>query len=549
MEGGLPVFDIEAVNWTVPIAVGFFDGYNYREFIKKKEDDDIIWEFLSYLKENCKGIKLYAHCASKFDNKFILASLCKHGEVVGLEMGLIKLRWKGPKITFEDSYLLVPMSLSKMNKMFGVEEKGVWEHDKGLKPWEMEESLTTFRRYLQNDCISLSHSLYKLCELLGLTFGIMPAISLSTTSIKAFDKCFYDIDEINPNEEYEEFIRKAIYGGRNEVYKRYGENINLYDVKSMFVSCYDTPIPVGKMRWVRPNIDIGVLAEATIKVPKNFYIGPLPYKLGGRLTFPVGEFTDWYDIRELRNAISLGVDLTIRRQLYCEEEPILKEFGDFVSRLRGGKEDGFWKIFGLALSGKFGQSRWRDSIRYISDISDMKGYRPLDSEELYFITKEYLDKKSPYIRPAVSMRIRSEARIRHLKIILEAQKLGDIFYSDTDSIFTTAQLPVSEKVGELTYLGKADRGYFIRQKLYATIMQGRMKQKSAGYSDLKLSEEDFINLLNSQEVEVEVETLPPYRSILKSKELSLLERGRLIRGDLGDSRIPEGNDTRPIFLP
>ena len=543
------MFDVEAVNWTIPIAVGFFDGYNYHEFIKKQENDDVIWEFLSLLKERFRGIKLYAHCASKFDNKFILASLCKHGQTVGLELGLVKLRWKEPNITFEDSYLLVPMSLARMNKMFGVEEKGTWEHDKGLRPWEMGDSFPTFREYLKNDCTSLSHSLHKLCELLGYTFGIMPSISLSTTSVKAFDKCFYDLDEIYPNEEYEEFIREATYGGRNEVYKRYGEDINLYDVHWMYTSCYDTPVPTGRMRWVKPNLDIGTLAEATVRVPKDWYIGPLPYRLDRRLIFPVGEFTSWWDVNELRSAAEMGVDITIRRQLYCEEEPILKDFGVFMSRLRGGKKDNFWKIFGLALSGKFGQSRWRDSIKHISEISDMKGYTPLDDEELYFTTKEYLDRKAPYIRPAVSMRVRSEARIRHLKLILQALKFGEVFYSDTDSIFTTTQLPTSGEVGGLTFLGKADKGYFIRQKLYATIVKGKMRQKSAGYSDLKLSEEDFISLLNGTDLEVGADVLSSYRTILKQKELSLLDRGRLIKGSLGDNRIPVGNDTKPICLP
>jgi len=547
--GGLPVFDIESIGWVHPIAVGFFDGYSYIEFIKTSEGTDVIWDFLSYLKENFRGGKLYAHCASKFDNKFLLASLCQHNEVVKLEAGLMRLRWKEPNITFEDSYPIVPMSLSKMNKMFGVEEKGEWEHEKGLSPWEMKGRLPTFKAYLKNDCLSLSHSLGKLCKLLGTTFGVMPSISLATTSAKVFDKCFYEVSNITPNEEFEDFIRGATYGGRNEVYKRYGENINLYDVKSMFVSCYDVPIPIGKMRWIKGDIDKGTIVEATVKVPRDWYIGPLPYRLRGRLIFPVGEFTSWWDIRELRNAIQLGVDIEIRRQLYCEEEPILKDFGEFVSKLRGGKEDDFWKMFGLSLSGKFGQSRWRDLIKHISEIGNMEGYTPLDDREEYFLTKEYLNRKAPYIKPAVSMRIRSEARIRHLKVLLSASQKGKVFYGDTDSIFTTANLLIGDKVGELIHLGKAERGYFIKQKLYAIIQKGRLRQKSAGYSDLKLDEEDFKKLLDGGDLDIEVSSLPPYKKTLKEKELKLLTHGRLVKGNLGDSRTSLGEDTEPICLP
>jgi len=252
--GGIPTWDLETIHWVVPIAVGFFDGYNYQEFMKENEDDDVLWRFLSHLGNKYQGMRLYAHYASKFDNKFVLASLCKHGEAVRLEAGYLRLRWLGPNIVFEDSFPVVPMSLDKMNKMFGVEEKKKWTHTKTLPPWEMKE-LPAFREYLRTDCMSLSHSLFKLCEMLGMAFGQVPSISLSTTAAKVFDKCFYSVDDIEPNEEFEEFIRGAIYGGRNEVYKRYGENINMYDIHWMYTSCYNTPVPIGKLRWVKANID------------------------------------------------------------------------------------------------------------------------------------------------------------------------------------------------------------------------------------------------------------------------------------------------------
>lgn len=545
---GIPTWDLESINWVAPIAIGFYDGLNYLDFIKENEEDDVVWRFLSFLKEHYAGIKLYAHFASKYDNKFILASLRQHDEVAKLEAGFLRLRWVGPNILFEDSFSLVPMSLERMNKMFGVEEKGKWEHTKTKKPWEMREELIAFRAYLRTDCISLSQSLYQLCETLGMTFGQMPSISLATTSAKVFDKCFHPVDKIESNIEFEDFIRKADYGGRNEVYKRYGENINIYDIHWMYTSCYDVPVPIGKLRWIKPDIDRGTIAEATVKVPEDWYIGPLPHKMNGKLIFGVGTWTDWFDIYDLRNAVSMGVDLTIRRQLCCEEESVLEGFGKFVGTLRGKGKDPFWKSFGISLSGKFGQSRWRDSIKYFSEIKDFKGYTPLDEKEEYFSTKEFAGRGAPYIKPLIYIRIRTEARIRHLKLLLEARKTGDIFYCDTDSIHTISTLPTGTNVGDLVFLGKANRGYYIRQKLYGTIEGGRLVQRSAGYSDLKLSEEDFKNLLNGKNIQTNISHLPSYRRTLSDKEVKLLYQGRTIKGDMGDSRIPIGNDTEPILL-
>jgi len=551
---GIPCFDIEAVGWINPIAVGFYDGTNYMEFIRENEQDDVIWRFLTYLKENWSGLKLYAHCASRYDNKIILSSLCKHGEIAIPEAGLIRLRWKGPNILFEDSYLLIPMRLADANKLLEVESKQEWEHANGLKPWEMGNQLGTFREYLKTDCVSLSNAIYKMCELLGRNFGVMPSISLSTTSAKVFSKCFYDIENIDSNELFEGYIREAIYGGRNEVYTRYGENINLYDVHFMYVSCYNVPMPIGRMRWAKPNIDTATLVEATVKIPTDLYIGPLPLKTKKRLLFPVGEPSEptWWDARELKNAASkYGVDFTIRRQLDCDEEIVMKDFGEFIHALskKNEKQRDLWKMFGLSLSGKLGQGRWRDIVKHIDDIKSLEGMSPLDNDELYFQGKVYLSGRAPYIKPAISMRVRAEARIRHLDFLYQAYQEGPIYYSDTDSIYTGSILPTGEGMGDLTLIGIADRGYFIKQKLYAIIQKRRIKQRSAGYSDLKLSEEDFQKLLEGGEVEKDVEDLSSYRSIYKEGEVSLIERPSVIKGLNSENRILSGIETSPICLP
>ena len=548
-QPGIPTFDIEALAWTIPIAIGFYDGERYHEFLKEKESDDIVWKFLQFLEEHYYGYRIYAHCASKFDNKFIMASLVQHNEIIDMEMGLISLKWKRMEISFEDSYLLIPSSLERAAKLFGVEEKKIWNHKETLNPWEMGSKLGVFRDYLKTDCISLSQIMFKVCELLGTNFGVMPSISLSTTAVKVFDKCFHKVDKIDSNEEFEDFIREAIYGGRNEVYQKYGEGINIYDIKSMYVSCYNYPVPVGKLRWIKPDLSKGTLAEAVVKVPKDLYIGPLPLRKGGKLIFPVGEFRSWWDTEELTNALRFGVDLDIKRQLCADEEPVMTGFGQFIGRIRGNKQDEFWKMFGLSVTGKFGQSRWRDEIKHISEIEDLKGWLPIDTNETYFATKKYMTGKSPYIKPAVDMRIRARARIKHLDFILEASKKGKVFYGDTDSIYTTSRLKSGTQVGDLVNLGKAERGYFIRQKLYAVIQKGKMRQKSAGYSDLKLSEEDFKTMLAGKSIETDTENLPAFRSILKTGEFNLFMKGRKIKiSESKDNRLTIGNDTQPICL-
>ena len=99
-------FDIETLGWTEPIAVGLFDGSNYKDFLKTTEDSDVIWTFLKYVQERYSKTTLHAHNSSNFDNKFILECLIRHNQTIDMNAGLGSLKWIEAKITFRDTYLL-----------------------------------------------------------------------------------------------------------------------------------------------------------------------------------------------------------------------------------------------------------------------------------------------------------------------------------------------------------------------------------------------------------------------------------------------------------
>ena len=556
----IPVYDLEAMNWTEIIAVGFFDGTDYHEFIKTSEEDDVVWKFLQFLRDNHKGIKLYAHNAAKYDAKFLLSKLQEKNCPVRLDAGLARLVWLKPRIIFEDSYVALPGSLKALSEGFNVSRKLEWEHEETEYPWVMpERSFSTFRTYLKRDCISLSEVIEKYCEILLMNFGVTPSLTLALTSVKAFDKGFYPVSNINSNEEFELQIRAATYGGRNEVYKTYGENLNFYDARSMFMSCYDVPVPIGKLLWAVPNIDRGTLAYAKVKIPKDFYIGPLPYRDADprRLLFPVGELKErWWDTRLLKFATELGCDLKIIKQLRADEEPVLKNFGEYVYSLRmsdsSEAKSRLWKLFGLRLSGKFGQSRWQSRILHADNIKDYTGSYPIDENEEYHEFQVYMKgHRTPYIKPAISMRIRSEASIRHTKLLLEALRKGNIYYCDTDSVVCDTDLPTGKDLGDLKLVNRAVKGYFIQPKFYGYITNlGVLHQVTAGFRDFRLDEEDFKNLLNGKKsVEDSYLGLTNWRKILGGKQVARESRHRKISPKLGfrNRRLVKGN-TKPIHL-
>ena len=545
----MSVFDIEVLNWVKPIAVGFFDGKDYHEFIMENEEDDVVWRFLLFLGQY-EGTRIFAHNAANFDNKFILDSLHKHGQGVRFAAGMGKLVWIQKDISFEDSYLMMGRGLAKLCNIFDVDRKLDWDHNSTKNPWEMKSQLDSFRSYLKRDCLTLAQVLDSFARRFIDAFGIIPSSTLSLTAVKAFDKKFCPVKQIESNEKFEKYIRSATYGGRNEVYKRYGENLHLYDVRSMYTSCYDTDVPFGPMTWIKPNLDKGTIAEAKVKVPNALLIGPLPHRYNERLIFPTGEFQGWWDTRELKNATKLGVDVSIIRQLECEEAPLLSKFGSYVGELRQNeRESPLWKLFGVRLSGKFGQRRWRTEIKHISEVNDPTGWYPLDRGEEYHERVVYVSgNKSPYVKPAINMRIRSEARIRHLDILLGAE---DVYYCDNDSVNTTSELSLGNLPGDLQLVDEAVRAYFIRCKLYGyETLAGTFVQRSSGFRDFRLTEGDFIELLNGKELTCHFTSPGDWKTILRGKGVQLLDKHRSVKGYLDfENRISEGLVTRPIEIP
>jgi len=558
---GIPVYDIETLGWVNPVAVGFYSGEEYFEFFKTGEDHDVIWEFLCFLRDNFAGIKLYAHNAVHFDNKFILHTLTRHKEKVQFSAGIARLTWSAPDIDFEDSYLVIGRSLNNCCQAFSVPQKLQWDHDETQNPWEMMNRLDQFRAYLKRDCIALSEVMGKYCQTLIKEFGVTPSMTMSLTSAKIFDKCFYPVKKIDANEKFETFIRAATFGGRNEVFHRYGKGVYFYDIISMYVSCYDVPMPIGKMQWTTPDIDKPTLAEAIVKVPQMM-IGPLPYRLvvpgthDVRLVFPVGEFKGWWDTRELKKAARKGVDIKLLRQLQADEEPILKNFGKKIMELRYKSENvelsRIWKLHGVRLSGKFGQHRFVTETAHCLDIDNFDGWVPIDDEEIYHERLVALNgRRSPYIKPAINMRVRAEARIRHNELLTHAKNRGTLYYCDNDSVICDIPMYTGKKAGQLNLIDHATEAWFIRPKFYGYENDmGHMRLKTSGYHDYKLTRHDFEQLLQGGEIAANCfKSVSHWKDSLTDAGVKLVSRSRSVRTSRDfENRIVNGLETEPIRL-
>jgi hypothetical protein len=143
--------DIETIKYNnklIPYAICAYNGYTkistfnsnldklFYDFIK-----ELLINFLS--KSKVKSLTVYAHNFSSFDGIFLLKHLVKFGEVKPLLFNgkLISITVKiltdieelkdfnGKTILFKDSYLLLPVSLRNLAKLFNTTE------NKGLFPF------------------------------------------------------------------------------------------------------------------------------------------------------------------------------------------------------------------------------------------------------------------------------------------------------------------------------------------------------------------------------------------------------------------------------
>lgn len=565
----------------IPVAVGYYDANTreYFEFLRMREEDDVLWRFLCFLKERHKRstspIDLHAHLGSETENKLILDTILSHEDDTWRLPygGTLKISWnirpdlkRGLHINFLDAASLNSWkTIEEAAANVGANHTQLPEVSSRFSDaaalWEIGERMATFRTRVEKDCLLLSACLEALERGVQDYFPDVPSKLTMAGYAQCIAQLFYPMREIPDNKEFAPFIRATLYGGRSEVYRRYGENINHYDAYMHHTSCFLVPLPIGKLAWMgHTSIDRGTLAEARVRVPTDWYVGPLPHRYEGHIIFPVGEFQDWWDMRELRYAASLGVDVTLIRQLECEEEVVLDGFAQAMAEMRKRNTppyEALGKKLPNLLAGKTLQRPMGTEHKNASEIDDLAGWLPLDSQWLIWEKTVDLEanpgkRSPPWARPQIGMRIYAEGRIKHHQIIMQALERGDIFYGDTDSIFTTATLSCAHNpsIGDLMLKDTYPRGYFIRQKLYALVPQtGMMRQRIAGYVDCKLCEKDFQQLLAGEEVmEQHTQGLSDVHAILNG-DLHPVDYHRILRGTMPENRIYSSEDSQPIRLP
>ncbi len=312
------------------------------------------------------------------------------------------------------------------------------------------------------------------------------------------------------NEQWKnDFERESYYGGRCEVFSRGLQEVESYDVNSMYVAIMrDEYIPNPSISkylkdadQIRGLIETDFLTvDCRVRVPK-LRIGLLPYrdKKTGKLIFPYGEWRGVYNSIELREALRWGAEITeIYRALwYPESKQYFREYaqmtldGRKVARLdEDYAEEQLFKYLGNGLYGKFGQrnSEGGQYVRLSQYEGDLEGLRiimqePLQIDTAWVELPEVGKSDSWHTFPVIAATITAYARAKLLNAL--CNNMDTAVYCDTDSIKTIGKpigLDVGDSPGQWGY-EYTEKQVFYRPKRYGDKRKGVPKKAELLYAD------------------------------------------------------------------
>lgn len=280
-------------------------------------------------------------------------------------------------------------------------------------------------------------------------------------------RTIYTSDKIN------QIAEQTYFSSRVEVTSRNIEDGIGYDINSSFPYSMTFPLPGGliQVRTTLPDEDSDdciYLADVTMEVP-DMPLPPLPYRVDGRVFFPVGRWRSWFTSTDIRLALKEGCILHKVHEVYVFEA--FQDLGNFVREIYGRRaatSDPFKKLLYKYLLncpyGKFAETPFKQEMFINPD--------KIDRDKLQLLQPGvWLAEKKATVahrHVPISTIITSLSR-RHLyeycKMCYDQNCTPA--YMDTDSCFTKANLPVDDtKLGALKLEKKIAWAEFLAPKIY-----------------------------------------------------------------------------------
>ena len=533
------VCDIESFRWIHYVTMGLTNGESFVDFSVQKSEyqktlifrknklrsqmlkpwwrrlppatpeiiKPVLDRFFEYLVQDGENKKIYAHFGGKFDFLFLLNYLLFHPDwevknMIPRGSGLLcfdAIAEMGNgcpiKLSFNDSSAMLPFGLKSLTNNFKVESlKQDWDHSKTL-PWSVPELV----KYCEFDCRGL-HQVIEKYHTWPIIKRAGGAGTIAGQAMRVL-RTKMDVEVWSLSPRVDEFVRKAYFGGRTEIFKPLfngPDRLRCYDVNSLYPTVMRDPPQVGNIPKAYPSKfkemnfnyepdSIGFY-EAEVEVPDDMYVPPLGVVWnvngGKKFIFPTGRFKGAWSTLELEYARSLGVKIisTGLGAIFESGGNFFKRYVDDLYEIRERSEresvdNVLAKLLLNSCYGRFGLRTDREGLVMdegqdgLLEGTDLSGYNLEQAGQIIRLMREPKTLET-FNNVAVSAWVTSASRVfMHRKYMLAPEAL---FYTDTDSEFTTDLYNDEKGLGGLKLEYDCESACFLLPKTY--VIQGIGKE-------------------------------------------------------------------------
>lgn len=469
-----------------PFIWGFYDGNVYLTFDSTKE----LAEYLQ-----TQDIIVYAHNGGKFDYHFLLPYLNKKEKVMVINSRLAK--WKLGKCELRDSYNILPVPLSAINK-------DVFDYTK-MEKNVRHKHMPEIKAYLKNDCVYLYDAIIKYVNEYGLH------LTQAGASFRVWQNRFDGETPRTSRGFYNEFSR-YYFGGRVSCFESgvFNGNFDFIDINSAYPFAMRHKHPWGKecdmsKRWPKDHEIHRSFVTLTC-----YSAGAFPIRReNGSLDFPHEINTYHVTGHELMAALATDTikNPKIEYSYIFQDEIDFTEYVDYFYQLKLDAEKSgdkasrlFAKLFMNSLYGKFAANpdRYKEYIIDNFDSHCPEGYAhdaAIGNKQLY--SRPLPEPIQRWYNIATAASITGWVRGYLWKAINQVE---NPLYCDTDSIIckSTGNLPMGDKLGAWATEAKLDQVAIAGKKLYACrLKDGSYKTASKG---ARLKPHEIIKVAKGQDI-------------------------------------------------
>lgn len=544
----IAVFDIETHKWTQLKAIGFYDGKNDPVYFTNFSD------FLNHIfSKKYRNYAFYAHNGGRFDFLPLIDNL-KDMELkytmarISSRIAQITVRKGHDTFKFKDSICLLPGRLKDLAESFEVLNlKLDFDFDKNVFDLNNPEH----RKYLEHDLKSLYQILVKYFNTEKIR-DVQVKLTVASTAL-SIHRTTLKRQVLTTSDKIQRYVGQSYYGGRTEIFKVEGNNLNVYDFNSVYPYCMlSKPIPVEYIGASHSLEDFG-FHYVELFIPET-YIPVLPVRYDGKLVFPTGYIKGIYFSEEIKCALMNGAKIIKYHggKKFTAETDFFSEYVNFFYKMRkeysGTALDYIAKLYMNGLYGKFGESDEKTIITNSPQCNDYSIFGSRENFEKYGLYLEKIHKRSAHMLKHIASAVCSYGRIHLFENILKTDET--ISYIDTDSGFTNKNYNVGKELGQLKLERKVDYAYFRLPKTYLYSINGEQKIKAKGFPSEYLKGvtlDDFKNGTLSSSTE----RVMTFTSAVKrrNESFTLAELKKSLKSKY-DKRVilDNGIDTRPLFL-